>query len=331
MFKKRIAVVLIFISLITTLSGCGRPTFNEGITIRVGHVLAPDHPYTDGLKMFAKLVSEKTNGKVTIDVFHSSQLGDERDMIEGLQLGTLEMALVSTAPLSDFTQKFLVFDLPFIFKDAESARKVVDGPIGNELFQALDGQQIKGLAYWENGFRSVTNNKGPIETPEDMKGLKIRTMENPVQMASFKSLGASPSPMAFGELFTALQQKTIDGQENPLPIVDTSKFYEVQDYLSLTEHFYAPAPLLISNKFYNSLTPEIQRALREAAAEARDYERGLIDESNAKLIPELEKRGMKVNYPDKQPFIDAVQPVYKKFANVISPELVQRVIDYQEK
>ncbi len=234
MFKKRIAVVLIFISLITTLSSCGRPTFNEGITIRVGHVLAPDHPYTDGLKMFAKLVSKKTNGKVTVDVFHSSQLGDERDMIEGLQLGTLEMALVSTAPLSDFTQKFLAFDLPFIFKDAESARKVVDGPIGNELFQALDGQQIKGLAYWENGFRSVTNNKRPIETPEDMKGLKIRTMENPVQMANFKSLGASPSPMAFGELFTALQQKTIDGQENPLPIVDTSKFYEVQDYLSLT-------------------------------------------------------------------------------------------------
>lgn len=329
MLKRITAAILISILLVTTLAGC-RPTLDDGLTIRVGHVLAPDHPYSDGLKKFSELVYEKTDGKVFVDYFHSSQLGNERDMIEGLQLGTLEMALVSTAPLSSFTKEFLVFDLPFIFKDAENARNVLDGPIGDELFEVLDSQYIKGLAYWENGFRSVTNNRGPIETPEDMKGLKVRTMENPVHMASFNALGASPSPMAFGELFTALQQKTIDGQENPLPIVDTSKFYEVQDYLSLTEHFYAPAPLLISQKFYDSLTPEVQQALQEAAEEARDYERGLIDEMNAKLITELEEYGMEINFPDKQPFIDAVQPVYEQFSSVISPELIQRVIDAQE-
>src|SRR5699024_5676593 len=183
-----------------------------------------DHPYTKGLEEFSRLVSEKSDGQVTVDHFHSSQLGDERDMIEGLQLGTLEMALVSTAPLSSFTKDFLVFDLPFIFEDSQAARNVLDGEIGEELFEKLDDQFIIGLAYWENGFRSVSNSRGPVEKPEDMKGLKIRTMENPVHMASFRAMGASPTPMAFGELFTALQQKTIDGQENPLPIVDTSKF-----------------------------------------------------------------------------------------------------------
>jgi tripartite ATP-independent transporter DctP family solute receptor len=251
-------------------------------------------------------------------------------MVEGLQLGTLEMTLVSTAPLSSFTKKFLVFDLPFIFKDTASARKVVDGPIGTQLLDSLKDQGIIGLAYFENGFRHVTNNKRPIEKPEDLKGLKIRTMENPVHMATFKVLGADPTPMAFGELFTALQQGTIDGQENPLPVIDTSKFYEVQKYLSLTGHFYAPAPLLISKSFFESLSPDIQNAIKEAAIEARDYERKLLDEMNAKLVDELQKKGMQINEVDKEAFVKAVQPVYKQFEADITPELIKQVIEAQQ-
>jgi len=237
MFKKIVSTILVSSLLILSLTACSRPTgnssgskeatsngSNETITIRVGHVLAPTHPYTLGLEKFSELVAEKTDNKVKVEVFHSSQLGNERDMVEGLQLGTLEMALVSTAPLSSFTDDFLVFDLPFMFKDTENARKVVDSEIGQNLLDSLKSQKILGLAYWENGFRNVTNNKKPIKTPDDLKGMKIRTMESPVQMESFNALGASATPMAFGELFTALQQNTIDGQENPLAIISTSKF-----------------------------------------------------------------------------------------------------------
>jgi len=340
MFKKITAALIISTFLIFSLTGC-RPTENssseqttgdskEVITIRVGHVLAPDHPYTIGLNKFAELVAEKTDSKVKVEVFHSSQLGNERDMIEGLQLGTLEMALVSTAPLSSFTNDFLVFDLPFMFKDTASARKIVDSEIGQNMLDSLESQKVIGLAYWENGFRNVTNNKKPIETPADLKGLKIRTMESPVQMESFNALGASATPMAFGELFTALQQNTIDGQENPLAIISTSKFYEVQKYLSLTEHFYAPAPLLISQSFFNGLSPDIQTAIKEAAIEARDFERNAIDEMSASLLDELKASGMIINTPDKAPFIEAVKPVYEKFTGQIPAELIKSVQDAQK-
>ncbi|MDK2879425.1 MAG: hypothetical protein PWR06_2141 [Thermoanaerobacteraceae bacterium] len=347
MLKKILAIFLVSLLSLSVLAGCGGrkqqaestqtnqnsqsgSKSKDQISIRVGHVLAPTHPYQLGLEKFAELVSQKTNGKVKVEVFHSSQLGNERDMVEGLQLGTLEMTLVSTAPLSSFTKKFFVFDLPFIFKDTASARAVVDGPVGTQLLDSLKDQGIIGLTYFENGFRHVTNNAKPIEKPEDLKGMKIRTMENPVHMATFKVMGADPTPMAFGELFTALQQGTIDGQENPLPVIDTSKFYEVQKYLSLTGHFYAPAPLLISKSFFESLSPDVQNAIKEAAVEARDYERKLLDDLNAKLEDELQKKGMKINKPDKEAFINAVQPVYKQFEGDITPELIKQVIDAQK-
>ncbi|AEE90343.1 TRAP dicarboxylate transporter, DctP subunit [Tepidanaerobacter acetatoxydans Re1] len=343
MSKKNLALLLISLLIIGLLAGCGggqqngndaAPSGNQDkggtITIKVGHVLAPTHPYTLGLQKFAELVDEKTDGKIKVEVFHSSQLGNERDMVEALQLGTQEMTLVSTAPLASFTKQFLVFDLPFVFKDTESARKVLDSELGQGLLNSLESQGIMGLCYFENGFRHVTNSKHPINKPEDLKGIKIRTMENPIHMATFKVMGADPTPMAFGELFTALQQKTIDAQENPLPIIETSKFYEVQEYLSLTGHFYAPAPLLISKSFFEGLAPELQAALKEAAIEARDYERGLLDDMNAKLVEELKEKGMKVNEPDKTLFVEAVQSVYKQFESDITPELIQKVVDAQK-
>ena len=200
------------------------------------------HPYHLGLLRFKELIEAKSGGRIAVDVFHSSQLGSERDLIEGLQLGTVQMTLISTAPLSGFTSDFLVFDLPFIFSSVKAARDCVDSEIGQKMLDQLASQGITGLCFFENGFRSITNSRRPIQTPADLDGIKIRTMENPIHMATFRTMKADPTPMAFGELFTALQQKTIDAQENPLAIVDTSKFYEVQDYLSLTEHFYSPAP-----------------------------------------------------------------------------------------
>lgn len=320
---------------LVAVAGCGgdkvgNAAKDETITIKVGHVLAPDHPYTMGLNKFAELVAAKTDNKVKVEVFHSSQLGNERDMIEGLQLGTQEMALVSTAPLSGFTSKFFVFDLPFIFETYEGAYKVLDGKIGQDILSTLNDQGIMGLCYWENGFRHATNSKRDIKSPEDLKGLKIRLMENPIHMDTFKAMGADPTPMAFGELFTALQQKTVDGQENPVPIIWTSKFYEVQKHLSLTGHFYAAAPLLISKQFYEGLEPDIQQAIHESASEARDYERELLAQQNKDFIDKIKDKGVNIIEVDKSSFKEAVKPVYDKYESEIGKDLIDTVIEAQK-
>lgn len=340
MKKKAVYLVVLILCLSLALAGCGgssKSSKSDGAkdaksvtVIKVGHVLAPDHPYTTGLKKFAEIVEKNSNGKMKVNVFHSSQLGNERDMIEALQLGTQQMALVSTAPLASFTKQFLVFDLPFIFKDYQGAYKVLDGEIGQSIMKTLDAQGIVGLAYWENGFRHVTNSKQPIQKPSDLANQKIRLMENPIHMDTFRAMGALPMPMAFGELFTALQQKTIDAQENPVPIIWTSKFYEVQKYCSLTGHFYAAAPLLVSKKFYDSLPAEHQKILRDAAIEARDYERGLLAQQNKDFIGKLKEKKMEVIEVDKKPFQDAVKSVWTKYEPTIGKELIQKVVDAQK-
>jgi tripartite ATP-independent transporter DctP family solute receptor len=328
--KKRsifaVLCALLALSLVNPFSG---PSLAAEFTIRVGHTLAPTHPYHLGMLHFKELVEKKSGGKIEVDVFHSSQLGSERDLIEGLQLGTVQMTVISTAPLSGFTSDFLVFDLPFIFSSVKAARDCVDSEIGQKMLEQLGSQGIAGLCFFENGFRNITNSRRPIATPADLDGIKIRTMENPIHMATFRVMKADPTPMAFGELFTALQQKTIDAQENPLAIVDTSKFYEVQDYLSLTEHFYSPAPVLAGKAFFDSLPAELQTAVKECLVESRAYQRQLLDEMNAKLVKELGEKGMKINEVDKKPFIEAVQPVYEQFTGTgqgkIPAELIRQV------
>lgn len=317
----------ILVSLLVSSVGVEAAAKKTTYKIRVGHVLASNHPYTGGLEKFSELVAKKSNGAINIDVFANSQLGNERDMVEGLQIGTLEMCLVSTAPLSGFTDQFLVYDMPYIFTDTKTARACVDSEIGQRMLDSLSAQGIKGLVYFENGFRNVTNSERPINHPDDLKGLKIRTMENKIQMDTFSAMGADPTPMAFGELFTALQQKTIDAQENPLAIIDTSKFYEVQKYLSMTEHFYAPAPLLMSQIFWENLTPEYRQIILECAKEARDYERGLLDEMNVKLLGEMTGRGMLINNVDKAEFRQAVQSVYDKHVGGGKDQIPADLID----
>ncbi len=297
--------------------------------IRVGHVLASTHPYEMGLKKMAEIASEKSNGKITIDVFANSQLGNERDMVEALQLGSQEMVLVSTAVLSSFTDQFLVFDLPFLFDTTEQARAACDSELGLGILHSVDDQGIKGLAWFENGFRNVTNNVRPIEKPEDLKGIKIRTMESPIHMASFSVMGADPTPMAMGELFTALQQGTLDAQENPLAIIDTNKYFEIQKYLSMTGHFYAPAPLFIATDYFNSMDEESQTVIQEAANEAATYERQCLDDMNTELQQTLADEGMIINEVDKALFKEAVQPVYDEFtgteAGQVNPDILAQV------
>lgn len=346
LFKsKKIRLIMCLLMMIfvlgTLLFGCsvgGKKAGSQGdssnnqdvIHLKVGHVLAPTHPYQLGLEKFAKLVDQKTGGKVKIEIFHSSQLGNEREMIEALQMGTLDMTICSTAPLAGFSNSFLVFDLPYVFKSRENAYKVVDSEVGMELLKSLENNGIKGLAYWETGYRNITTANKPIIHPNDMKGIKIRTVENKIHMAAFKQVGADPTPIPFGELFTALQQGVVDAQENPLSIIFTSNFYEVQKYLAMTEHLYGAAPLLMSKQRWDSLSPEIQKALQEAAIEARSYERECVKKMDGELLETLKSKGMQVTQVDKEEWRQAMLPVYKQFEDQIGTSLLKKVIELQK-
>ncbi|MEJ5359066.1 MAG: TRAP transporter substrate-binding protein [Desulfobacterales bacterium] len=294
---------------------------------KLGHVGPPTHPYQLGALKFAELVKQGTQGKIVIDVFPSSQLGNERDLIEGLQIGTVDFVLSSTGPMATFDPKFGAPDLPFIFRDLKHAYAVLDGAVGKELFDSLKNKGIIGLAWFENGFRQVTNSRRPIEKPEDLKGLKIRTMENPIHVAFFKELGVDPTPMAFGEVFSALEQKVVDGQENPVAAVLTAKFFEVQKYLAMTGHVYTAVPLMVRGDLFRSLPPEHQKVIVNAAREASIYERRLLADQEKSGIEELKKKGMTITYPDRAKLREATAPVYRKFEKTIGRELIQKILD----
>ncbi|MDW7674488.1 MAG: TRAP transporter substrate-binding protein [Bacillota bacterium] len=337
---KVLSLVVVLLIALSVLAGCGGGSGSqdngnggnsgdssepEKVVLKAATSVDLTHPYSQGLLAYSDLLEEATDGRYSIELFPAGQLGSEREIIEGVQMGTIDLAVVSTAPLAGFSDAFLVTDLPFIFKSKEHAYKVLDGEIGQGILQKLDGTGIKGIAFWENGFRNITNSKKPINVPADMQGIKIRTMENQIHMDSFRQIGADPTPMAFGELFTALQQKTVDGQENPLPIISTSKFNEVQEHLALTGHFYAPAPLLMSEAVWGKLSAEDQAIFQNLGNEARDIERGMIADMDARLVDELTALGMKVTTPDKAPWQEAMAPVYDKWQDKIGKDLIEQV------
>lgn len=292
------------------------------------HTSPPDHPYTLGMVRYADLVKERTKGRVAIQIHHSRQLGDERQVVEGLQLGTIHLTVTSTGPLGGFVPEMNVVDLPFLFRDGDHAYKVLDGEIGRGLLNKFDAVGIKGLAFWENGFRHITTSKKPVREPADMKGLKIRVMENKVHQAAFRQLGSDATPMAWGEVFTSLQQGLLDAQENPIPIIYTFKLNEVQKYVALTGHVYSPAPLLMSKKSWDRMPPDIQRIMFDTALEVARYQRGLIREQEQKQIGELKAKGMTVvENPDRAAFREAMKPVFEQFQGQFGKDLVQRIVN----
>ena len=292
------------------------------------HTTTQDHPYTLGMVRFAQLVRERTGGRVDIRIHHSRQLGDERQVVEGLQLGTVHLAVSSTGPLGGFVPDINVLDLPFLFRDASHAYKVLDGDIGRGLLEKFEAVGIKGLAFWENGFRHITTAKKPITRPTDLKGLKIRVMENRVHQAAFRQLGADATPMAWGEVFTSLQQGLLDAQENPIPIVSTFKLYEVQKFLALTGHVYSPAPVLLSKKSWDRMPSDIQKILLDAAVEVAKIQRQLNRTQEQKQLGELKAKGMTVvEEPDRAAFREAMKPVFEQFQGQFGTGLVQRIVD----
>ena len=283
-------------------------------TLKLATVTPDHHAYTQGAQEFARLVEEGTKGEVVIKVYGGGQLGKgERELLEGLQLGTIDMAVTATGPVSNFSEDMGVVDLPFLFTGNEHVDKVLDGPIGRSLLDGLETANIKGLAFFENGFRNFTNSKRSLLKPQDFKGLKFRTMENPVHLASVRQLGAQAVPMSWGEVYTSLQTGVIDGQENPVAIVFAFKLSEVQKYLSLTGHFYSPAPLSMSLKKFKGLKPEYQKVILDAALQAAAFERKLIRDNEAKQLAALKEQGMVVSEVDKAIFVEAMAQVYDEF------------------
>ena len=295
-------------------------------TIRWGHLQNEDHPLSKGVKKFAEIVAKNSGGKLKVKEFPSSMLGSETQEQSALQGGTQEMMSASTTTLVGIVKEFGVFDFPFLFANSKEADAVLDGPIGTRLLKTLPAHGLVGLAYWENGFRNVTNSKRPIKRAEDLDGLKIRVMQNPVYLDTFKTLGANPVPMAFGELFTALETKTVDAQENPFSIILANKFNEVQGYVSVTNHSYNSFIVLMSKKFWDKLSPTEQKILQEAAYEARDYERSVSRADSTRALEELKKKGMKVNdlSPKSLAHMRALlKPVSAKFAASYDPAFMR--------
>lgn len=302
-------------------------SFTAPVTLKLAHVVSTSAPYHIGATEFAKLVDLKTKGQIKVEIYPGGQLGKgERECVEGLQIGTIDLVVTSTGPVGGFVPQMLVVDLPFLFRDNGHVDKVLDGPIGEGLLKDLSKAGIYGIAFWENGFRNLTNNKRPVNKPEDTKGLKLRTMENEVHMDAFRTLGADPTPMTWGEVYTSLQQGVIDGQENPINIIRTHKIYEVNKHLSLTGHVYSPALLLMNEKKFKGLSPDLQKALIEAGKEAAKFERGFIRENEAKMLEELKGFGMQVANPDKKLFQKATEPTYRKYESRFGKDLIDKIV-----
>jgi TRAP-type transport system periplasmic protein len=294
--------------------------------VKIGYALAPNSHYGAGANAWAASFEKATNGQFKFRQFPSSALGGERELLEGLQLGTVEAAIVSSGTLSNFVPEVGVTDIPFLFRDINHARSVLDGPIGQDLLGKFKSRNLVALAWGEQGFRHITNGKHPITKPEDLKGLKIRTMENPVHITAFRTLGAAPTPMAWPEVTGALQQGTIDGQENPISVIASAKLSAVQKHLALTGHVYSPAMLLVSPKFWDSLNDSQKAAVTAGAKEGAKAMRQFVDDIEKKGVDELRAQGMQITeVPNKAPFQQALSPAYQQYASKYGKELIDRI------
>lgn len=329
MLRRLAALLLVTVLLCSSLTGCaGTADSKNSKTLTVTHVLTADHAYHQAWLKVAELVEERSGGTLRLEIFPNSTLGNERDVIEGMQLGIVDLSCMSTGALASFSPAFMALDLPFIFDSRENAYKVLDGEIGQELLASLDDCMLVGVTFWENGFRNISNSKHPVVVPEDVKGLKLRTLENELQVATFTTLGANAIPMNWGEVYTALQQGTIDGQENPLAIIYQNKIHEVTNHVSLTGHFYAAAPVIMSKKSLEKLSPEHQQILLTAIREVTPYERQISENSDTEYLKKLQDEGVQiVTDIDKALWLEAVQPLYDQYRDVIGADLLQRIQD----
>lgn len=298
--------------------------------MKINIAIAQDSHQGIAIDTFAKEVGKRTAGRYKIETFFNASLGSERESIESVQLGTQALTFTSTGPVPNFVPEAKILDVPFLFRDKAHARAVLDGPIGQEMLTKFDSKGFKALAWGENGMRNMTNNKRPINTPDDLKGLKIRTMENPVHVAAYKGLGIVATPMAMQEVFTALQQGTVDGQENPLSVIMAAKLDQVQKHVSLTGHVYSPGIFLMNKAMFDKLSATDKTAFLAAAKEGVKANRARVDADDAKGVAYLRDKGMNViENVDKTKFVATLAPVYVEFEKQFGKANMDKIRNYK--
>jgi len=320
--KKLVLMVMACVAVLFATAAFAAPEY----TIKVGYIGSDTHPTMVAMKqVFVQEVEKGSKGRIKVELYPNGQLGGDRELSEGVQMGTIQMAIPSTSVLAGFDKRMQVLDLPYLFTSRKSAFEAIDGVLGNKLNSYLSAKGFLVLGYQENGFRHVTNSKRPIKTPADLKGIKIRTMENPMHIAYFKELGANPTPMSWGELYTALQQGTVDAQENPYAMIVDGKFYEVQKYVSETGHVFSFEILIANKKFMDKLPSDLQKLVIKAAHDATLKQRKLMAASEGQFKAQVVKAGMKVNEltpAEKKPFVAATAKVYKQFEKELGKEIM---------
>lgn len=296
-------------------------------TLRLGHGIAEEHPLGQGALQFAAKVRDKSGGTLAVKVYAATQLGSESQMVAAVRGGVQDLVITSTAPVATLIKEYLLFDLPFLLQSEQEADALLDGPVGTQLLELAQPKGMVGLCYWENGFRQVTNSRREVRTLADLSGLKLRTMQNPVYIDAFQALGANAIPMPFTELYTAMETRAIDAEENPIAIIHANKFYEVQKYVTLTNHAYAPYVVLLSRRLWDRLAAPERQALRTACTEARDWQRALSRRMTAELTEGLRKQGMTITALDPAEvgkMRERLQPVIDRYTQDIGADLVAR-------
>ncbi len=307
---KKIAFFLggIVFLIMTSCSGVSDKT-----ELKLAHGLPTDHPVHKAMMFMAQRCEELSDGKLTIEVYPAEQLGSEQQCVELVQIGSLAITKVSAAVMESFADAYKVFGLPYIFRSKEHSFKVMDGEIGKELLLSTENKWIRGLTYYDAGSRSFYTIDKPINTPDDLAGLKIRVMRSITAVEMIRALGGSATPISWGELYTALQSGVVDGAENNPPSLYTSRHYEVCKYYSLDEHTTIPDVLVVSKIIWDKLSDQEKKWLQQAADESAQLERKLWAESEKESLEEVQKAGVKINYPNKEPFIEKVQPLLESY------------------
>lgn len=305
-------------------------------TMRISLAGAPGHPLVLGSEKFAELLEEKSGGKIKLKIYANGVLGGDMQALSAVKGGTLDFVALSTGNMQKETREVAIVDFPFVFNDEKEANAILDGTIGKFLSEKLLANGLVNLAYWDLGFRNLTNNTRAINKAEDIVGLKIRVIQSPIYLETFKAMGANPVPMPFTEVYTALEQRIIDGQENPLSVIETSKLMEVQKYLTITNHINNPGSLVMSKKVWDRLTKDEQNIIRTAAIESQPYQRNISKELAAKAIEDMKKLHKKMEVTVLSPeevakIREKLKPVIEKFSTSVGPELVKQLQSELEK
>lgn len=293
--------------------------------LKLGHTGAPNHHYQTICTQFADLVKQRTNGGVEIAVFPADQLGKQLESVEGCMIGTHDMVLASDTVLSNWVPDMGILNLPFLFKDMWDVRKVLDGPVGDRLAKKLEPHGAVVIGWWDNGMRHITNSKRPITIPDDLKGIKIRVPEGEVFVETFKALGAGPTVISFGELYSALQLGTVDAQENPPAHILTQKFYEVQKYVSRTNHIHLASPLIMNKALLEGMPQEHRKAILDTARELGPVHTRMVEDLEKKQWEEVAAKGMKINDVDNKPFQEKVRPVIDRFRAKLDATIIDDI------